>query len=66
MIVSVSPPGCGTKDVEPAYATLSTWKVCDKDGPVIVTGAAGVPLTVSPTFVDTGFCPELVPVTVIL
>ena len=63
---SVSPLGCGTKDAEPAYATLSTQKVDDEGELVIVTGVPGRLLTVRATFVVTALCPELVPVTVIL
>ena len=63
---SVLPLGCGTKDADPAYATPSTQKVDDEGELVIVTGPPGVILTVSTTLVDTGFCPELVPLTLIL
>jgi hypothetical protein len=64
--VSVSPPDCGTKDAYPAYPTPSTQKVDDEGELVMVTGAPGVLLTVSDTFVDTGFCPGIVPLTLIV
>jgi hypothetical protein len=64
--VSVSPPGCGTKDAYPGYATPSTQKVDDEGELVIVTGPPGVILTERTTLVDTGLCPGLVPLTEIV